>query len=375
MRRHVLLLAPLLLMLTQSCQRGRFSDRVISAGKSSGDSLTSRDPTRRNSGPYQVWTLRGKRGERLVIDMNSTAFDPFLALRDAEGFLLGADDDGGGGLNARLRVVLPRSGAYRLLATSINGSARGWYTLSVGEWATPDAPPPGREATIAVGEGRTGLLEPRDEQAGDGPFQDRWVFDLRQEQSVRVEMGSTELDSYLSVLGPDGSTVAWNDDYGTGRDAVVRFTAAAAGRYTALASSYGNQPGFGAYRITLAEAPALAGSKAVATIYDDSTVQGRLEEGDSTAERGFVDLYSYTPARSGAVTIDLRSADFDALLWLEDQGGATIASDDDGGGGRDSRIVLTVTAGTTYRIKVGAFSGGQRGGAYTLSVRTVVTAT
>jgi len=374
-RRRVLLLVPLLLALAVSCRSRSFSSRVISAGRSSGDSLTSRDPTRRNSGPYQVWTLRGKKGERLVVDMVSTAFDPYIALRDAEGFLLGFDDDGGGGLNARLRVVLPRSGNYRLIATSIRNTARGWYNLSVSDWATPDAPPPGREAALAVGEGKTGLLEPNDEQAGDGPFQDRWTFEARQGQSLRVEMGSTDLDSYLTILGPDGSTVAWNDDYGTGRDAVVRFTAGAAGRYTALASSYGVQPGFGSYRMTVTEAPALSGSSAVTPIAADSTVQGRLEEGDSTTERGFIDLHTFTATRSGPVTIDLRSTDFDAMLALEDQDGATLTTDDDSGGGRDARIFFTVTAGATYRIRVSAWAGGPRAGAYTLSVRAVVTAT
>jgi serine protease Do len=305
--------------------------------------------------------------------MNSTAFDPLVALRDADGFLIGRDDDGGGGLAARLRVILPRSGTYRLVATSISGSARGWYTVAVSEWATPDAPAPGSAAPVGVGDTKTGLLEPGDEQAGDGPFQDRWTFEARAGQRFHVEMSSTDLDSYLTILGPDGATVATNDDAGTGRDAALSFNATAAGRYVALASSYGDQPGFGAYRVTLAEAPPAQGSAAAVPIEDGATVAGRLEEGDSTTDRGFTDIVIYSPSRSGPVTFDLRSTDFDAILTLEDDAGARLAQDDDGGGERNSRIAVDVVAGRRYVLRVGTFGSSQRTGAYTLSVRANAT--
>lgn len=373
MRRRVLLVIPALLLLASACQRPELSSRSIKVGKSAGDSLTERDPARGGRGPYHVWTLQGKKGQRVVIDMTSSAFDPLVALRDADGFLIGRDDDGGGGLAARLRVILPRSGRYRLVATSINGSARGWYTVAVSEWATPDAPAPGRAAALVVGDTKTGLLEPGDEQAGDGPFQDRWTFDARAGQRFHVEMASTDLDGYLTILGPDGATVAANDDAGTGRDAAVTFNAAAAGRYVALASSYGDQPGFGAYRVTLAEAPPAHGSTAAASLADGATVEGRLEEGDSTTDRGFTDFLTYNPSRSGSVTFDLRSTAFDAILTLEDDAGVQVAQDDDGGGERNSRIVVDVVAGRRYLLRVGAFGSSQRTGAYTLSVRANAT--
>ena len=375
MRRTLLLCALLPLAAAVACQRSEISGRSVRVGRSAGDSLTERDPSRSPRGPYHVWTLSGKKGQRLVIDMASSAFDPYLALRDAEGFLLARDDDGGEGLAARLRVVLPHSGKYRLVATSINSTARGWYTIAVSEWAAPDAPAPGRVSAIAGGETKTGLLEPGDEQAGDGPFQDRWTIEARSGQRLRVEMSSTDLDSYLTILGPDGAVVASNDDIGGGTDAAVNFTAQAAGRFTVLASSYGDQPGFGAYRLTAGEAPAALGTPGLTPLADGATAEGRLEEGDSVVGGGFVDVYAYTPARAGTITFDLRSAQFDAILSLEDESGMEIARDDDGGGGTDSRLVFEVVAGRRYLLRVGAFGTMQRGGAYTLSVRTNATPT
>jgi len=375
MRRTLLLCALLPLAAAVACQRSEISGRSVRVGRSAGDSLTERDPSRSPRGPYHVWTLSGKKGQRLVIDMASSAFDPYLALRDEQGFLLARDDDGGEGLAARLHVVLPRSGRYRLVATSINNSARGWYTIAVSEWAAPDAPAPGRVSATALGETKTGLLEPGDEQAGDGPFQDRWTFEARPGQRVRVEMSSSDLDSYLTILGPDGAVVASNDDVGGGRDAAVSFSAPAAGRFTALASSYGDQPGFGAYRLTVGQAPAAHGTPDVMTLGDDASAEGRLEDGDSVMDGGYVDLYSYTPARAGEVTFDLRSSEFDALLSLEDETGTVIGRDDDSGGESNSRLIFTVVAGRRYFVRVGIFGRNDRGGAYTLSVRTNATPT
>ncbi|MEK7668892.1 MAG: PPC domain-containing protein [Gemmatimonadota bacterium] len=369
MRGRLVWFVPLLVVVAASCQKSA-SGRSVSVGKSVGDSLTSRDPARQNRGPYQVWTLRGKKGQRLAIDMTSTAFDPFLAVRDADGLLIGSDDDGGEGLNAQLHVILPRAGTYRVIATSINGSARGWYTLAVSEWATPDVLPGGREGALNVGDAKTGLLEPGDEQAGDGPFQDRWAFQARQGQRYRVEMSSSDLDSYLTIVGPDGQVVAANDDAGNGRDAMVTFTATTAGRYAALASNYGDQLRFGTYRVTLAEAAAATGTAAIREIGGDVTVEGRLEDGDSMMGNGLVDVYTYTPAHAGTVTIDLRSTEFDALLTIESEEGTELARDDDSGGERNSRLTFTMSAGTRYRIRVGAFGSSQRSvGAYSLSVR------
>jgi hypothetical protein len=55
------------------------------------------------------------------IEMNSTDFDAFLIVRDANGKELAKDDDGGGNLNARILFVPPAKGMYRIAATSFGG--------------------------------------------------------------------------------------------------------------------------------------------------------------------------------------------------------------------------------------------------------------
>lgn len=366
--RRLILVLPLFAVLV-ACNRGS-AGRPIKVGSSASGSLTDQDPVMRgNRGPYQVWTLRAKRGQRLVIDLTSSAFDPFLVVRDAEGFLVSSDDDSGDELGARVRTILPRTGSYRLIATAVGATARGEYRLTVSEWVAPEAPRPGAAQTIAVGETKDGVLEPGDEFAGDGPYQDRWTFDLRADQRARVEMRSTDVDSYLMLLGPDGRVVATNDDGLGNRDAVVMVRAPAAGRYTALATTYGDQPKVGAYRIGLAEVSGqFAEAGTVLPIADGETKEGQLEVGDSTtASGGYTDTYEFRAARSGSVVLDLVSTDFDAYLTLRDSTGQQLGTDDDSGGGRNARLTSAVTAAALYRIVVGTFGSGS--GSYRLTAR------
>jgi hypothetical protein len=82
---------------------------------------------------YQVKLTEGK---TYVIDMLSPdqkALDPFLRLLDATGKILAVDDDGGEGLNARITIRAPATGAYQIVATSFGGVGVGDFTLQVKE--------------------------------------------------------------------------------------------------------------------------------------------------------------------------------------------------------------------------------------------------
>ena len=345
--------------------------RRIKVGTSASGALTDSGPRMRgNRGPYEVWTLRGRRGERLVIDITSSAFDTYVYLRDSDGFLIAQDDDGGGNRNARVRTILPRNGAYRIIATSFGATASGDYNLSVAEWPAPAAPGAGRAQQIAVGETKDGLLEPGDEFSGDGPYQDRWTYEVPAGQRVRLDMQSTDVDSYLIVLGPDGQVVGTNDD-ANGRDASIVVHSAAAGRYTALATTYGDAPRVGAYRLKLTTVTGDFAEPGVPQeITDGQTRDGQLETGDSTTVSGtFVDVYTFRAPRAGTAVVDLVSTDLDPYLTVQDANGMTLATDDDSGEGMNAQLPLAVTAGTQYRMLAGTYGTMARNGSYRLTVR------
>jgi hypothetical protein len=345
--------------------------RTVLVGRVVADSLTDRDPvTRSRKGPYHVWSVEGRRGQRLAVELGSSDFDAYLILRDAEGFVIGRDDDSGEGNAARLRVILPRDGRYQIIATSYNETGRGAYTLGVSGWETPEAPAAGAAADLAVGQTKDGVLEPGDEIAGDGPFQDRWTFQAAAGARLRLELRSNDFDAYLIVLGPDGRAVGSDDDGLGDNDASLAFRAEPAGRYTALATSYGDEPKTGAYTIALVEERGeFAEPGEIATIAPGETREGRLETGDRFGSRGFEDRWTFTARQGQLLRVDVGSAAFDAYAVLR-QAATPVDSNDDGGDGTDARIMTVAPTTGTYTVVVSALSENRSGGRYTIALAT-----
>ena len=343
--------------------------RAITVGRSVSDSLTAADPLlRARRSPYHVWSLEGKAGQRVVVDLMSADFDAYLILRDADGRMMGYDDDSGEGTNARLHAVLPRDGTYRLIATAVGDSARGRYTLAVSGWEAPAAAAPGRSAVIAVGETKDGILEPGDELSGDGPYEDRWLVDAPAGARLTVDMRSSDLDSYLVVLGRDGRVLGSDDDGGGGKDAEVAIRAGAAGRYTILATSYGDEPAVGAYRLSLqSDTGDFAEPGATAAIAMGETKEGRLEDGDARGARGLEDHWTFTGRAGQGVRVDAMSGAFDAYLVLL-RNGAVVDTNDDGGEGQNARIIAVLPETGTYTAVVSAFGSQGSGGRYALQL-------
>jgi hypothetical protein len=345
------------------------SPRTVTLGRPVTDSLTARDPQRRSGhAPYQVWQFEGRRGQRVAIDLTSDDFDGYLLLRDPDGYLVGSDDDSGDELNARLHAILGRDGTYRVVATAVGDSARGRYTLTVGGWETPLAPPPGQPAAIAAGATRDGVLEPGDELGGDGPYQDRWTIDAGAGVRLRVELRSDDFDAYLMVLGPDGRPVGADDDGLGDRNALLAIRATAAGRYTILASSFGDELHTGAYRLTVLQETGVFADPGKATpIQPGETREGRLETGDAGGSRGPEDRWTFQGRAGEIVRLDAVASDFDAYLVLRGAE-AVVDSNDDGGDGTNARIVAVLPAAGLYTAVVSAFSAGRSAGRYSLTL-------
>lgn len=99
-----------------------------------------------------------------------------------------------------------------------------------------------------------------------------------------------------------------------------------------------------------------------------TTVNGTLADGDClTPDEAWMDRYQFTLATARTVTIDLTSDNFDAYLYLFNSAGTVIARNDDTGSVLDSRLTISLPAGT-YSIGASAFSWNS-GGAYSLRVQ------
>jgi thiol-disulfide isomerase/thioredoxin len=109
--------------------------------------------------PHKTHTIKLKAGKIYRIDMRSEQFDPYLRLESPEGKIVAADDDGGGGTDARIIYKAPKDGEYKIVAISLDAKA-GDYTVVIGEATAEEAllararairalPPPEQKEVVA----------------------------------------------------------------------------------------------------------------------------------------------------------------------------------------------------------------------------------
>jgi subtilisin len=95
--------------------------------------------------PQDIYYFNGTGDQRIVVTMNriSGTLDPFLSIWDEEGNLLAFNDNGGGGVNARVNLlILPRTGRYRIVAGKAQGALTGGYQISVTQGSLSQNPVP-----------------------------------------------------------------------------------------------------------------------------------------------------------------------------------------------------------------------------------------
>jgi len=225
--------------------------------------------------------------------------------------------------------------------------------------------------SMQLGQTLEGALDSADVVSADGPYEDRWTFDLTAGQRIRIEMRAEGFDSYLKLLGPDASVLSTNDD-ALGRDAAITIRVPTLGRYTAVATSYGREKALGSYRISLIDVPGeFAAPGAIGTIAVGAAQGGVLEVGDSTTtNNGYADYFDFSPTATGSVVFDLMSTQFDGYLILRDSLGIQLATDDDSGENRNAQLTTPVVAGARYRLVATTYGSGARSGTYQLAIRT-----
>ncbi len=90
----------------------------------------------------------------------------------------------------------------------------------------------------------------------DNSLYDEYTFRADEGWNISIAMNSGELDTYLHLIGPDGDTLAQNDDVASGNtNSQVTATAPKAGEYTVLANSLSSGEA-GAYTLTISAQPA-----------------------------------------------------------------------------------------------------------------------
>ncbi|NER80694.1 MAG: hypothetical protein F6K42_14205, partial [Leptolyngbya sp. SIO1D8] len=67
---------------------------------------------------YELHTFEGTAGEALTINLSSDDFNAYLMLESPTEEVIAQDDDGAGGNNASIFIILPDTGTYTLIVNS-----------------------------------------------------------------------------------------------------------------------------------------------------------------------------------------------------------------------------------------------------------------
>ena len=190
-----------------------------------GSCLTQHYPNREYA-KYYEFTL--EQAATVTVEMTSRDMNSWLALRSGglpfgSANVLGEDDDGGDGVDARIKRFLA-AGTYTIEATTRTAGLTGDFTLAV--TVDPDV------CSVSIdplGRGST-----RNDTLDDscptpyypaGEYARYYEFTLNQEATVTVEMTSRDVDSWLALRSgpPPGSAevLEENDDGGGGGDARI----------------------------------------------------------------------------------------------------------------------------------------------------------
>ncbi len=114
----------------------------IDVGQTQQGRLTRNDIVLDSDTTYaQAWTIQGRAGQTITIDLESDTFDSYLFLR-GPGISSGRDfqdDDSGGNCHARLTATFPQAGEYEIVVNTAGGEhyVTGAFTLSVTSGSKP----------------------------------------------------------------------------------------------------------------------------------------------------------------------------------------------------------------------------------------------
>ncbi len=281
-----------------------------------------------------------------VAVQSASGFDAYVEVLDADGILIGADDDSGGELQPLIRALtIPESGTYTILVTGYNSYDAGPFTITLATVDVSDLPD---NQTITYGETVSGF-----KPAGlDVTF----IFTGAAGDSITVEVDSS-FDGYLELRTSTGEILASDDDSGFDLNPLLENVELPAdGEYTLVLSGFSDEA-TGDFTLRL-----ISGNVAVPTgtmVYGE-TVEGNLVGGEIIS-------YSFDGTSGDIISVAVET-EFDSYLELKNAAGEVIFSDDDSGGSLQPAITeFTLPETGLYELELSGFSTFDEG-PYTITL-------
>lgn len=164
-------------------------------------------------------------------------FDPYLRLQAPDGTIIAEDDDiVPATLDSVINsVILPTDGTYTIYAGSATGFGVGSYLIGIG-------------LGVTVADVERGTLAPDFTQTATLGFygaRDRWMIGLQVGDVVTIYLKrvdtTTTFDPMVELVGPGGESLAFDDDSGGDKDALItNLTITETGLYMVHVAGFGN---------------------------------------------------------------------------------------------------------------------------------------
>lgn len=344
------------------------SPQLVSSGAPIQGVLQSNDARNADGDIRDVYRFRARAGERVVIRLNSSAFDPVLRVTGPNGFR--EENDDSEGVNSMLDFTLA-AGEYEISVMAYDPDVLGAYTLrldSIGAVTAPQetaspAPssPPARGGVLLD---VTDTIAPDDLRDSDGRPSRYFSFSMQAGQQALIIAESAEFDTHLIVRGPGLSMENDNQhgfNYGAPRtyatsdtyNSAVYALAPANGTYQAWVARQQTDERGGRFRLRVI---------ALERIALGAPLRGQLARGDILGMNGeFLDSYAFSGRAGQRVSVRVAEAPFNPTIWL--QGPNEFRESDQG-----TELIATLPETGEYRVAVGG-TWPRQGGNYVLTVR------
>ncbi|MFP4151433.1 MAG: PPC domain-containing protein [Alkalispirochaeta sp.] len=308
---------------------------------STDDTLGAGDRTNASGSYEDTFQVRLRENTTVEVIASSDAFDTYIEAVLPDGSVVSVDDYRG--LDAGFLRPISTQGTMEIRVSSIFSGETGEYSVTVTEL--------GEARTISMGETVTGTLGPK---GGLGPA-GRYQLSGRDGQRVVIDLVSDDFDAFLQVFDEEGQEFS-DDDGGGDYNSRLGYRFDRDGSITIVATSLsGGETG----RFELS-----VGEEATNVVAE---YRGTLDETDSRGYDGrLLDSYEFDGTAGSRVGFALESAAFDAVLYVSNPDGTSLAWDDDSGGNGNSRIDVVLPETGTYTIYATSYFDGT--GAYYLAI-------
>lgn len=228
-------------------------DNSDTPGERAESGTLSSSDAQLESGEYiDIYELSGRPGQRLQADLRSEDFDTFLILITPSGEQF-ENDDMDSTNRSFLDMTLAEAGDYRVVVTSYGVGAVGDYTLQLDQDATSSNQTNDSEMrSLTVGQAIEGELREGASARVNDKWEDTYWFTGETDETLRIDLNSSDFDTYLRLVTPSGELIENDDFEGSISTSSVSLTLRENGRYRVVVTSYGANDA-GPYELSLLE--------------------------------------------------------------------------------------------------------------------------